>query len=136
MADKEIIINGHSILHGKGVKDSTETSTNTTVCFDEVVPEGSPNVSYTLEIERLIYETKEEYDWLRDELKKMLSVGGYVTTREIIRYKDSKPFVIVKDFKECILDGKDYEMKPEEHSAMKLKFICGDCEETTQYINE
>lgn len=134
MADKEIIINGHTILHGKGVKESPETSTSTTVCFDEVVPEGSPNISYTLEIERLVYETKEEYDWLRDELKKMLNEPGIVTTREIVRFKNSRPFVIVKNFTDCILDGKDYEMKPEEHSAMKLKFICGGLDEKTKYI--
>ena len=122
------------MLHGKGVKDSEDTSTSTTVCFDEVVPEGSPNVGFTLEIERLVYETKEEYDWLREELKKMRSVGGNITTREVIRYKNSRPFVINKHFTDCILDGKDYEMKPEEHSAMKLKFICGDLDEETNYI--
>lgn len=134
MADKQVIINGHVMLHGKGVKDSADTNTSTTICFDEVVPQGADTVGYTLEIERLIYENKEEYDWLRKTLKKMLSVPGMVTTREIIRYKNSKPFVIIKNFTNVILDGKDYEMKPEEKSAQKLKFICGDCDERTEYI--
>lgn len=134
MADKEIIINGHTVLHGTGVKDSETTSTNTTTCFDEVVPQGAPIVGCTLEVNKLIYETKEEYDWLRDELKKMRSIGGTITTREVIRYKDSRPFVIVKNFSDCILDGKDYEMKPEEHSALGLKWICASCDESTEYL--
>jgi hypothetical protein len=134
MADKEIIINGKTMLHGNGVKDGVETSTSTTVCFDEVVPQGSPNTSYTLEIDRLVYETKEDYDWLREELEKLKSVPGMITTREIIRFKDSEPFVIIKNFTDCILDGKDYEMKPEEQSAQSLKFICGGCDERTEYV--
>lgn len=134
MADKEVIIDGHIVMHGYGVKDSENTSTNTTVCFDEAVPQGADNTGGTLEMDRLVYETKEEYDWLRDTLKTMKSTPKMITTREIIRYKNSEPFVIIKNFTDCILDGKDYEMKPEEHSAQNLKFIWGECDERTEYI--
>lgn len=132
MADKEVIINGHNMLHGTGVKDSESTSTNSTPCFDEVLTQGSEQTGGTLEIDRLIFESKEEYDWLSAELKKMKSVHGMVTTRQIIRVE--KPYVIIKNFTGCILDGKDFEMKPEEHSAQNLKFIWEDCDERTEYI--
>lgn len=129
MADKEILIDGLTVMHGTGVKDGVETSTNTTVCFDEVVTQGSPKVSYTLEIDRLVYETQDDYFDLSKKLKEMLSIPSTITTREVIRYDPKNPFVIVKNFSGCILDSKDYEMKPEENSVQSLKFICSDCVE-------
>jgi len=131
MADREVIINGIVLVHGQGVKESMETSTSTTVCFDETITEGA-TVSYKLDIDRVVFETKEQYTKLRDELMKMINVQGTITTREVIRYDQKKPFTIVKNFSGCILDGKEYEMKPEEHSAQNLSFICADMEEKTQ----
>ena len=132
MADKEVIINGHNMLHGTGVKDSEDTSTNSTPCFDEVLTQGAKQTGGTLEIDRLIFESKEEYDWLSAELRKMKSEHGMITTRQIIRVE--KPYVIIKNFTGCILNGKDFEMKPEEHSAQNLKFIWEACDERTEYI--
>lgn len=131
MADREIIINKLVVAHGQGVKESMETSTSTTVCFDEVITEGS-TVSYKLDIDRIVFETKDQYDKLNAELKKMISTPGNITTREVIRYDQKKPFTIVKNFSGCILDGKEYEMKPEEHSAQNLSFICSALEEKTE----
>ena len=132
MADKEVIINGKTVVHGQNVKESLESSTSSTVCFDEVITQGSATVSYKLDIDRLVFETKEQYEELRDELNTMLHVPGIVTTREVIRFKNDSPFVIVKNFTGAILDGKDYEMKPEEHSAQGLSFVCNGCEEYTE----
>ena len=132
MADKEVIINGKTVVHGQNVKESLESSTSSTVCFDEVITQGSATVSYKLDIDRLVFETKEQYEELRDELNTMLHVPGIITTREVIRFKNDSPFVIVKNFTGAILDGKDYEMKPEEHSAHGLSFVCNGCEEYTE----
>ena len=133
MADKEVIINGTTLVHGQGVKQSIDkTTTNTTVCFDEVITEGAPSVSYKVTVDRLVFETREQYETLRDELNKMISEPGILTTREVIRFKNDAPFVIVKNFTGVVLDGKDYEMKPEEHSAQNLSFVCDGCEEYTE----
>lgn len=134
MADKEVIINGKTVVHGQGVKESLETSTSSTACFDEVITQGSPTVSYKLDIDRLVFETKEQYEELRDELRSMLNVPGIITTREIIRFKADAPFCIVKNFTGAILDGKDYEMKPEEHSAQNLTFVCSAMDEYTEDV--
>ena len=64
----------------------------------------------------------------------MTHIPGRISTREVIRFKDSQPFEIVKDFKGCILDDDDYEMKVEEHSAQKLKFTCAERETNTKYL--
>lgn len=134
MADKEVIINGSTLVHGQGVKESLESNTSKTVCFDEVITEGSENVSYKLDMDRLVFETREQYEQLRDELKSLVHIPGIITVREIIRYKQDAPFAIVKNFTNCILDGKDYEMKPEEHSAQNLTFICASMEEYTEDV--
>jgi hypothetical protein len=132
MADKEVIINGQTMVHGTGVKESLESSTSKTPCFDEVITEGSETASYKLDIDRLVFETREQYEELRDELKSLTHIPGIITTREVIRFKKDEPFVIVKNFTGVILDGKDYEMKPEEHSAQNLSFICSDMDEYTE----
>lgn len=136
MADKEVIINGKTLVHGQGVKESIEkSSASSIVCFDEAITDGTDTVSYKLEIDRIVYETKRDYETLRDTFKKMLSVKGEITTREVIRYQAKKPFVIVKNFHGCILDGRDYEMKAEEKSAQNLSFICESMDEYTENYN-
>ena len=136
MADKEIIINGKTVAHGTGVKESIEkNSAESVVCFDEAIVDGSDTVSYKLTVDRLIYENRKTYEKLRDTFKKMLSTPGNITTREVIRYKNSAPFVIVKNYSGVILDGRDYEMKPDERSAQNLSFLCADMDEYTEDYN-
>jgi len=129
MADVEVLINGIILVHGQGVKESTETSTSKIVCFDEVLTDGSDKVSYKLDIDRLVFETRDQYEELRDTLQDMIHIPGDIQTRETIRYKGEDPFTIVKNYSGAILDANDYEMKPEERSAQKLSFICGTKEE-------
>ena len=138
MADKEIRIAVRhpergdlsiNLRHGQGVKESVETSTSETVCFDEVIVEGAEKTSYKLEIERILFERKDEYIDLRDILSAIQHVPGTVETRETIRYKDEAPFTIVKTFGGAILDGNEFEMKPEEKTAHSLNFVCGSKDE-------
>ena len=133
MADKEVIINGTTLVHGQGVKESIDKSTaDSIVCFDEVLTDGSDTVSYKITIDRIVLETRTTYETLRDTFQKMLKEPGDITTREVIRFKQEPPFVIVKNFHGCLLDGKDYEMKPEERSAQNLSFVASDMDEYTE----
>ena len=137
MADKTIIIDGKTVVHGTGVKESIEKSTaESIVCFDEVITDGSDTVSYKLTIDRLMYEDRKYYDSLSAKLRKMLSVPAEITTREVIRWKKNQAFVVVKNYHNCILDGKDYEMKPEERSAQNLSFVCASMDEYTEDYTE
>ena len=136
MADRDILIGadkngkgGITIRRGRSVKDSLETDTDSIKCFDEVVPQGSATVGGTLEIEKLGYDSADDYVALRDKLKEMLSKPTMVTTFETIRFKDDAPYIIQKNYKDCILDTKDYEMNPDEHAVMNLKFIYAECDE-------
>ena len=130
MAEAEIIINGRTLVHGTGVKESLEKSgAESTVCFDEVLTDGTGRVSYKLDIDRVVYESASYYLTLSKIFKKMLSTPGTITTRQTIKYKNKAPFVIVTNYSGCILDGKEYEMKPEERAAQNLSFICSNMEE-------
>ena len=134
MAEVEVILNGKTLVHGTGVKESIEKSgAESIVCFDEVLTDGTDQVSYKLDIDRLVFETRNDYVQIRYILKTMLKTPGTITTRETIRYKNSKPWVIVKNYSGCILDGRDFEMKPEEKSAQSLSFICSSMDEYTEY---
>ena len=136
MADKEVLIAvgdlSVNMKHGQGVKESFDTETSTTVCFDEVITEGAEKISYTLEVERIIFETRKDYEDLRDILNLMLHTPGDVQIRETVKYKGEEPFTIVKNFGGAILDGNEYEMKPEEKTAHKLKFTCSSKDEYTE----
>lgn len=136
MADREVRIavgdKSINLRHGQGVKESVETSTSTTVCFDEVITEGAEKVSYTLEIDRIIFETKEDYLLLTDILTDIQHIPGDVQTRETIHYKGEAPFTIVKTFGGAILDGNEFEMKPEEKTAHNMSFVCSSKVETIE----
>ena len=135
MSDREVYFEGHLMVHGKGVKDSENDSNSTDICFDGVVNTGSQFTGGTLEIDKLVYDTREEYEWLAAKLKELKTVKGNITTREVIRMQGQDPYVIVKNFVGCIRDGKDYEMKPEEASALNIKFKWESCDEyTDDYI--
>ena len=137
MADKEVIINGRTLVHGTGVKESIEKSgAKSIVCFDEAIVDGSDTVSYKLTVDRIVFEKRSTYEKLRDIFKKMLKTPGTITTREVIRYKNAAPFVIVKNYTGVILDGRDYEMKPEERSVQNLSFLCADMDEYTEDYTE
>ena len=132
MADKTIIINGVTVVHGQGFKESIETETNKITCFDEVITQGAQTVAYSLTVDRVVYETRDQYVRLRDELQKMLSTPGKLTTREVVRYPKEAPFTIVRNYDGVIFDGSDYEMKPEEYSAVNLKFSASYMEENIE----
>ena len=133
MADREIVIAGETLVHGQGVKESIDKSNaDSVVCFDETITMGSENISYKLEIDRVVFEEMDTYTRLSAILKSMLSQKKDISTFEIVRYKNSQPYMITKHFHGCILDGRAYEMKPQELSAQNLSFICESMEEIVE----
>ena len=133
MADREIVIAGQKLVHGQGVKESIDKSNaDSVVCFDETITMGSENISYKLEIDRVVFEGMGDYKRLSAILRTMLSQKRDISTFEIIRYKNAKPYLITKHFHGCILDGRDYEMKPQELSAQNLSFLCESMEEIVE----
>lgn len=127
---KRIAINGKQIGHATSIKGSRETSTNTTVCFDEVVTEGTKQTGFKLDIDRIIYEGKSTYREIRAILDDLLENPGIVTIEEDIAPPEEQSFTIKKVYTNCILDSDEYEIKPEEKTVSSLSIIAGAMEET------
>jgi len=131
MADVEIILsdadgnNQVNLGHGTGVKESRDTSTSTTVCFDEVLNQGTKNTSWSIEVNRVDYEGMATAIEVEEVLEKMLDTEGIITIRETIRPKGEEPYVKIRNYNNTIVDGEDYEVKPEDFTVQNLKFKTG-----------
>ena len=133
MADKEIVINGKVVMYGTSIKGSAETSTNSTPTFDGVVTSGTRNIAYTLEFERVSYDGKVTYEEIRGIITDMLEHPKMVSVREK-RYDGDRPFIIIRDYHDCVVDSDDYEIKPEERTVDSLKFLCARMDEDIKYL--
>lgn len=132
--DKTVVINGVDMLYGTGVKGSRETSVSETPTFSGVIVNGTRQVAHSLEIDKVSYEGLTNYVTLSDTIDEMLDTPGIVTVKEIKRPSGERPFYIKRTYFDCLVDGDDYEIKPEEHTVNNLKFKCGRMEKTIDYI--
>ena len=134
---KRVIINGKTMMNGTSVKGSRETSTNATPTFDGVITQGTRNVSHTLELERVSYEGKVSYMELSDVIEKMIDIPAMVTVEEdIYPTGDEKPFTIIREYHDCVVDGDEYEISPEEHTVESLKFLAASMDKDVKPIQQ
>lgn len=134
-SDKRIIINGKTMMNGTKVKGSRETSTKATPTFDGVITQGTRNVSHTLELERVSYEGRVSYLELSKVIDKMIDIPAMVTVEEdIYPSGNEKPFTIIREYHDCIVNGDEYEISPEEHTVESLKFIAASMDKDAKPI--
>ncbi len=126
MAEKEIWLDGVRIFHGTSIKVSKNTNTTTTTTFDEVVNGGTANISYSIDCSKVAYDTEIEYLELEDKLEEMLETPSMITIREVRKPPaPNDPFVVVRNYHDCLVDGGDFEIKPEDLTVENLKFKTG-----------
>jgi len=126
MPDKEIWIDGVRMLNGTSIKVSKNTETSSTTTFDGVITEGNANINYSIECNKVTYESKTNYVKLRKKLDSMLDKPAMITIRETHRPPaPEKPFTVVENYQHCLVDGGDYEIKPDERTVDGLKFVTG-----------
>lgn len=121
MANKEVIIAGRKMMYGTSAKASPETNTSTTSTFDGVITEGLDKIPWTIECSKLRYEGLASHREMSETLEKMISVPNMVTIRETV-HTPEEVYTVVDNFFDCIVDGNDYEVKPEEKTVENLKF--------------
>ena len=110
MADKQIIIGGKKLMYGTSVKASPEISSSSTQTFDGAITQGLDNVSWTIEIERVRYDSKTTHQQLSQLIEEMFSHPKNVTIRETVKPSGQTPYTVVDNFFGCIVDGNDYEI--------------------------
>ena len=120
MANKEIIIDGKKMMYGTGAKASPETNTSTTSTFDGVINEGLDEVPWSLEFSKLRYESLATHKEMSETLDRMISIPAMVTIRETIRTPD-EVYTVVDNYFNCLVNGNDYEIKPEEKTVENIK---------------
>ena len=121
MANKEIIIDGKKMMYGTSGKASPETNTSSTSTFDGVINEGLDEVPWSLEFSKLRYESLATHKEMSETLDRMISIPAMVTIRETI-HTPEEVYTVVDNFFNCLVDGNDYEVKPEEKTVENLKF--------------
>ncbi|WP_296874608.1 hypothetical protein [uncultured Methanobrevibacter sp.] len=120
MANKEVIINGKKMMYGTSAKASPETNTSSTSTFDGVVNEGLDEVPWSLEFSKLRYEGLTSHREMSETLDKMISTPAMVTIRETVITPDES-YTIVDNYFNCLVNGNDYEVKPDEKTVENIK---------------
>ena len=121
MPNKEVIIDGKRMLYGTSAKASPETNTSTTPTFDGAVNEGLNEVPWNIECSKLRYEGLASHRELSETLDEMISVAKMITIRETVVSVD-ETYTVVDNFFNCLVNGNDYEIKPEDKTVENLKF--------------
>lgn len=121
MGNKVVIIDGKRMLYGTSAKASPETNTSTTPTFDGVIVEGLDEIPWTIEVSKLRYEGLATHREMSETLDEMISVPKMVTIRETVKNPDEE-YTIVDNFFDCVVDGNDYEVKPDEKTVENIKF--------------
>lgn len=140
MSIRDIIIGGDEngeggvgVFRGTSFKDTPEYSSDMIKCFDENVNQGSDVVGGTIEIEKLVYDGRQQYIDLRDKLKAMKTEPAMVTTFQRIKFKGDKPYIIRKNYKGCLIASNDEESNPGEISTKTFSFTYEECVEIDPY---
>ena len=121
MADKEVIIKGKKMMYGTGIKASPETNSSSTPTFDGVITQGSDKIPWTIEISKVRYEDMATHKELSETVDGMLAIPEMVTVREVIN-TNHETYTVVENFYDCLTDGNDYEINPDEQTVENLKF--------------
>ena len=122
MPDKEVIIAGKRVMYGTGIKASPETNNSTTSTFDGNIVQGTKDVSYSIEIDRVRYDSQTTHRALSEKVDDMMENPDIITIRETVRPSGEAPYVIVDNFFDCITDSNDYDIKTDDHTVENLKF--------------
>ena len=121
MANKEVIIDGKKMMYGTSAKASPETNTSSTATFDGVINEGLDEVAWNLEFSKLRYEGLASHREMSETLDRMISVPAMITIRETVDSVD-ETYTVVDNYFNCLVNGNDYEVKPEDKTVENLKF--------------
>ena len=113
-------------------KSETDTSSEST--FSGTLT-SSTVTGYTIDIERIQLETKEQYDKLDEIIGYAKGEGIQITTMEIKRPTGAEPFRIIKNFFGCVADSPEVQINPgNEFTTEKMSFKSSEMQKDTEYV--
>lgn len=118
---KFVTINYKNIGYCTSAKVSPETKTQETPTFDGVLTEGTSEVSWTVEFEKIRYGGISSYIEIEKLLHKSFSTPMPIQITENVRTKEGQLQVSTIIYN-CILDNKEYSLDPEEMTVESLSF--------------
>ena len=121
MADKQVIIGGKKVAWATSVKASPEINASSTQTFDGAITQGMDNIAWSIELSKVRYDGLTTHRKLSELLDSMLANPKMVTIRETVHTK-KETYTIVDNYYNCILEGNDYELKPDDNTTDSLKF--------------
>lgn len=128
MVDEKRVIIGNkntgiiSMMWGTGVKGSPNIENSDTPTFSGTIVQGTENVSWGLEIDRLRYDDMETHMALDAKLISMMSNPEDITVVDTVKPKGKPAYEVTDLYVGCIVDGNDYEMSTEDLTTESLKF--------------
>ena len=120
-SDKKIIIDGHTVAYATGVKANPETNVSTTQTFDGAITQGMDKVAWSIELSKVRFEKSAKHKELNEILDNMFANPKMVTVIETVHAED-ETYTIRDDYSGCIIDGNDYEIKPDDNTSESIKF--------------
>ena len=118
---KYVWINDTPVGYCTSAKVSPETNTQETKTFDGVLTDGTSEVSWTVEFEKIRYGGISDYVTIEKMVHKMFTTPMPVKVMERVQTKEGELRVTQVIFN-CIVDNKEYEIDPEERTVESLSF--------------
>lgn len=118
---KFIWINDVPIGYATSAKVSPETNTQDTKTFDGVITDGTAEVSWTVEFDKVRYGGISNYVAIEKLLHKSFSTPMTIQVMEEVQTKEGA-LKVEQFIYNCILDNKEYSLDPEERTVESLSF--------------
>ena len=77
-------------------------------------------MAWNLEFSKLRYEGLASHREMSETLEKMISVPAMVTIRETVNTPEES-YTVVDNYFSCLVNGNDYELKPEDKTVENIK---------------
>ena len=120
-ADKKVLIDGVTVAYATGVKANPETKTATTDTFDGAITQGMDKVAWSIELSKVRFEDSASHKELSKLLDSMMANPKMVTVIETV-HSTNETYTVKDNYYGCILEGNDYEIKPDDNTSETIKF--------------
>jgi hypothetical protein len=118
---KFVWINDTAVGYCTSAKVSPETNTTETKTFDGVITDGTSEVSWTVEFDKVRYGGISDYVAIEKLLHKMFTTPMPIKIMELAQTKEGE-IRVTQIIYNCIVDNKEYSIDAEDRTVESLSF--------------